>query len=119
MLIGTHTATRSRHPRGPECATGARSRQKRQGQALPVLPGRRSPLLQGTLGEGEIFGQVALATPDLAVSGVSEHLLRIQARGDDENALLYAYLSTLVGRRLLRSTGVGTKLLSLRHDLLL
>jgi hypothetical protein len=32
---------------------------------------------------------------------------------------MFAYLSTLVGMRLLRSAAVGTKLLSLRPDLLL
>lgn len=72
---------------------------------------------QGTLGEGELFGRVALVTPDLAKAGVSEHLLRLQPSGRAANALLYGFLSTLVGRRLLRSTGVGTKLLSLRPDL--
>jgi hypothetical protein len=72
---------------------------------------------QGTLGEGEIFGQVALVTPDLARAGVTEHLLRIHARDRSATGTLYAFLSTLVGRRLLRSTGVGTKLLSLRPDL--
>ncbi|WP_437681676.1 hypothetical protein [Sorangium sp. So ce131] len=74
---------------------------------------------QGTLGEGELFGQVALATPDLAKSGITEHLLRIQPVERAQAAICYAFLSTLVGRRLLRSTGVGTKLLSLREDLVL
>lgn len=73
---------------------------------------------QGTLGEGELFGRVALVTADMARAGVSEHLLRIQPRSRDAAAILYAFLSTLVGRRFLRSTGVGTKLLSMRHDLL-
>jgi hypothetical protein len=72
---------------------------------------------QGTLGEGELFGQVALVTSDLARGGITEHLLRIQAGKKTSTALLYAFLSTFVGRRLLRSTGVGTKLLSLRPDL--
>lgn len=74
---------------------------------------------QGTLGEGEIFGQVALVTPDIAQAGITEHLLRVQPNERSGSALLYAFFSTLVGRRLLRSTGVGTKLLSLRPDLVL
>jgi hypothetical protein len=74
---------------------------------------------QGTLGEGELFGQVALVTPDLAGVGITEHLLRIHARDRRSTGVLYAFLSTLVGRRLLRSSGVGTKLLSLRPDLVL
>jgi hypothetical protein len=74
---------------------------------------------QGTLGEGELFGQVALVTPDIADAAISEHLLRIQPRSQELASLLYAYLSSIVGRRLLRSTGVGTKLLGLRPDLVL
>ena len=73
---------------------------------------------QGTLGEGEIFGRVAIATRRLERSAISEHLLRIQPQ-QTHRALVYAFLSTLVGRRLVRSTAVGTKLLSLRPDLLL
>jgi len=72
---------------------------------------------QGTLGEGELFGQVSLVTSDVAAAAVSEHLLRIQPGTDENSAVLYAYLSTKVGRRLLRTAGVGTKLLSLRPDL--
>ncbi len=72
---------------------------------------------QGTLGEGELFGRIALVTADIATAGITEHLLRIQAVNRAASALLFAYLSTVVGRRLLRSTGVGTKLLSLRPDL--
>lgn len=74
---------------------------------------------QGTLGEGELFGQVALVTQDFASMGVTEHLLRIQPAEQADAAVLFAFLSTLVGRRLLRGTGVGTKLLSLRPDLVL
>jgi hypothetical protein len=74
---------------------------------------------QGTLGEGELFGRVAVVSADLATAGVSEHLLRIQPIDRKATATLYAFLSTLVGRRVLRSTGVGTKLLSLRPDLVL
>jgi hypothetical protein len=44
-------------------------------------------------------------------------MLRVQPRSDYA-PLAYAFLSTLVGRRLLRSTAVGTKILSMRPDLL-
>ena len=95
-----------------------------------VLPNIRSDLIrvptfsllaggQGTLGEGELFGQIALVTPDIASAAISEHLLRIQPRSHEIASLLYAYLSSMVGKRLLRSTGVGTKLLGLRPDLVL
>jgi len=72
---------------------------------------------QGTLGEGEVFGRVALMGPDLDHSAFSEHILRISV---DTSAfeLAYSFLSTLVGFRLLRATAVGTKLLSMRPDLL-
>lgn len=72
---------------------------------------------QGTLGEGEIFGHATLVTASGARSAWTEHMLRIVPK-EGEEALLYAYLTTTVGLRLLRSTAVGTKLLSLRPDLL-
>lgn len=72
---------------------------------------------QGTLGEGEIFGRATLVTADGAKSAWTEHLLRIVPSPGQE-ALLFAYLTTTVGFRLLRSAAVGTKLLSMRPDLL-
>lgn len=71
----------------------------------------------GTLGEGEIFGRAVYVSPEMSRYAVSEHMLRVQPRRG-EAAVAYAYLSTLVGRRLLRSTAVGTKILSMRPDLL-
>jgi hypothetical protein len=72
---------------------------------------------QGTLGEGEVFGRVVLVTSDIAGKAITEHLLRIQPSSEHQ-AKVYAFLSTLVGLRLLRSAAVGTKLLGLRPDIL-
>lgn len=72
---------------------------------------------QGTLGEGEIFGRVALIRNSATRAAYTQHLLRIVTVGD--RALeTFAFLSTVVGLQLLRSTAVGTKLLSMRGDLL-
>ncbi|NOK18303.1 hypothetical protein [Corallococcus carmarthensis] len=73
---------------------------------------------QGTLGEGEIFGRAALVSKDGASLAWTEHLLRIVPQKGQE-ARLYTFLTTMVGFRLLRSTAVGTKLLSMRPDLVL
>lgn len=72
---------------------------------------------QGTLGEGELFGRTTLVTAEGANSAWTEHLLRVVPR-DGYDATLFAFLTTTVGFRLIRSTAVGTKLLSLRPDLL-
>jgi type I restriction enzyme S subunit len=72
---------------------------------------------QGTLGEGEIFGRALLVTKRLADAAFTEHLLRIIPRAGIAEQL-YAFLTTTLGFRLLRSTAVGTKLLGLRPDLL-
>lgn len=73
---------------------------------------------QGTLGEGELFGRATFVTAEGANSAWTEHLLRVVPRPKHE-ATLFAFLTTTVGFRLVRSTAVGTKLLSLRPDLLL
>lgn len=73
---------------------------------------------QGTLGEGEIFGRTAMVTPSLSRIGLTGHLLRIQPK-EKFSSIAYAFLSSDLGFRLLRSTAVGTKLLSMRPDLLL
>lgn len=89
------------------------------GADASLFPGKGTLLVggQGTLGEGEIFGRVAPASPEWAGSAVTEHLLRIVPSGI-AFGLVYAFLSTKLGFRLIRSTAVGTKLLSLRPDLL-
>jgi hypothetical protein len=71
----------------------------------------------GTLGEGEIFGRVEYATARLARNAFSQDVLRVQVR-EEFQAAAYGYLSTHLGLRLLRSTAVGTKILSMRPDLL-
>lgn len=71
---------------------------------------------KGTLGEGEIFGRCVFAGDDLSEYALTEDLLRIVP--DPEFAeISYAFLSTIVGLRFLRSTAVGTKLLTCREAL--
>jgi type I restriction enzyme S subunit len=72
---------------------------------------------QGTLGEGELFGRATIVSSDGATRAWSEHLLRIVPKRN-QHAWLFAFLTTTVGFRLLRSAAVGTKLLSMRADLL-
>jgi hypothetical protein len=71
----------------------------------------------GTLGEGEIFGRAMFIHGRFARGAFTQDLLRVlPAPGHGET--VYAFLTTLVGMRLLRSTAVGTKILSMRLDLL-
>lgn len=72
---------------------------------------------RGTLGEGEIFGRPVLVAGVLTRLGLTEDLLRLIPKTEYQ-AVAYAFLSTLVGRRLIRSAAVGTKILNLRFDLL-
>jgi type I restriction enzyme S subunit len=71
---------------------------------------------KGTLGEGEIFGRCVMVGSDLAEYALTEDILRIVPL-EEVAPLAYAYLSTQVGFRLLRSTASGTKLLTCREDL--
>lgn len=71
----------------------------------------------GTLGEGEIFGRAMLVYGRFASSAFTQDLLRVVPRKAHQRTA-YAFLTTLVGWRLLRSTAVGTKILSMRPDLL-
>lgn len=86
-------------------------------QKLFARPGTIMVGAQGTLGEGEIFGRALLVTDRLSKIAFTQHLLRIVPKPSAAEAL-YAFLTTTVGFRLLRSTAVGTKLLSMRPDLL-
>lgn len=72
---------------------------------------------RGTLGEGEIFGRVALPYKGITGKAVTGDLMRIVPY-PHEVGRVYAFLSTRVGLRLLRSTAVGTKILAMRPDLL-
>jgi hypothetical protein len=71
----------------------------------------------GTLGEGEIFGRAMLIAGTFTTKAFTQDLLRVVPR-PDHVAEVYALFTTLVGMRLLRSTAVGTKILSMRLDLL-
>lgn len=72
---------------------------------------------QGNIGEGDIFGRAVLVEDQHANSAFTQHLLRVVPRsgcGFD----LFAFLTTDVGFRLIRSTAVGTAQRSVRIDLL-
>lgn len=71
----------------------------------------------GTLGEGELFGRVEICSPSWSDRAISEHLLRIRP-SPQYSSLAFAFLSSRLGFRLLRTAAVGTKILSLRPDLL-
>lgn len=71
----------------------------------------------GTLGEGEIFGRAVLVHGRFAKAAFTQDLLRVVPKQGEAHAL-YAYLTTTVGFRLLRTTAVGTKILSMREDML-
>lgn len=71
----------------------------------------------GTLGEGEIFGRAMFVAGAFTRSAFTQDLLRIVPT-PEYSAETYAFLTTVVGLRLLRSTAVGTKILSMRPDLL-
>jgi hypothetical protein len=71
----------------------------------------------GTLGEGEIFGRAVYASEGMSRFAITQDMLRIVPEEGAE-PMVFAFLSTLVGRRLLRSTGAGTKLLRMRADLI-
>lgn len=71
----------------------------------------------GTLGEGEIFGRAMLVHGRFSKAAFTQDLLRIVPE-NGQGFALYAYLSTTVGFRLLRATAVGTKILSMREDML-
>jgi len=71
----------------------------------------------GTLGEGEIFGRAMFIHGRFTRSAFTQDLLRVLPK-ESHRLVAYAFLTTLVGLRLLRSTAVGTKILSMRLDLL-
>ncbi len=72
---------------------------------------------RGTLGEGEIFGRIGFVSSSLKGIAITEDLLRMRT-AREHSELAFAFLSTIVGLRLLRSTAVGTKILNMRPSLL-
>jgi len=72
---------------------------------------------RGTLGETELFGRIVLPSQRQRQYAVTGDVLRIKPR-EGHVGSLYAYLSTLLGLRLMRATAVGTKVLAMRADLL-
>jgi hypothetical protein len=83
-----------------------------------LFPEQNALLLacDGQLSEGTLFGRVELAMTVPPSTGVSEHILRINPRGA-VTGLLYAYLSSPLGYRLLQSTAAGTSIPKMRLDL--
>lgn len=71
----------------------------------------------GQMNEGSIFGKVELASFAGWRSGVTQDILRVLPIADYRE-IAYAFLSTSVGQWLLKSTGVGTSIPSMRVDLL-
>lgn len=83
-----------------------------------LFPARDALLLacDGQLSEGTLFGHAELAASVPQGTAVSEHILRMNPR-DGSRGLLYAYLSSILGYRLLQSTAVGTSIPKMRLDL--
>src|SRR5262249_38311562 len=71
----------------------------------------------GQVTDGGLFGRVELASFGAHSGGVTQDLLRLLFL-PSERAAAFAFLSTLVGQRLLKSTAVGTSIPSMRLDLL-
>jgi type I restriction enzyme S subunit len=72
---------------------------------------------QGSDAEGNLFGRAAFVTRDDDDRVFSEHLMRVIAT-PEWRLVVYGFLSTEVGFRLIRSTAVGTAQRSMREDLL-
>ena len=74
----------------------------------------------GTLGETEIYGRSLIADARLADKYIAYHALSLtfEQPGSDLNLYTYAFLLSDMGVSSLRSTSYGTKILSMRLDLL-
>jgi hypothetical protein len=71
----------------------------------------------GQLNDGSLFGRAELAMCEAAGSAVTQDILRIRPQPQHLETL-YAFLSTDLGTRLLRSTAVGTSVPSMHLGLL-
>jgi hypothetical protein len=99
-------------------AIGRRIAQPDISDRLLFVP--REALLVGSHGqmtEGSIFGRVELASFAGWRCGVTQDILRVLVKPEIRE-LAYAFLSTNVGKWLLKSTAVGTSIPSMRIDLL-
>jgi hypothetical protein len=95
----------------PDLISDLESRQAKSGQIL--IAG------VGTLGETELYGRAIMADKRLEGKLLSSDILVLEPTLDeDTHAYLYAFLSSYVGVRMVRSTSAGTKLLRPRRDLL-
>lgn len=71
----------------------------------------------GQFSEGSLFGKVELAANGFTDAAVTGHIIRLVPK-PIHTATVYAFLSTELGRSLLKSTAVGTSVPTMRHDLL-
>lgn len=70
----------------------------------------------GQFSEGALFGRAEIATSETAKAALTQHILRMYVH--DELALqIYAFLSTQLGLRFLRSTAIGNSVPMMRLDL--
>lgn len=85
-----------------------------------IEPGQVLIAGAGTLGETELYGRSILADRRLAGKYVGPHsmTLNFNEPDDDLSLFTYAWLSSPTGVNAIRSTSYGTKILSLRADLL-
>jgi len=97
-----------------------------RGEAIPRLEDHRLYRWQiliagaGTLGETELYGRSIIVDERLAGKIIGPHAIRLTfpEPGSDISLFVYAFLCSPTGIRLVRSTSFGTKILSLREDLL-
>ena len=71
----------------------------------------------GQITDGGLFGRVELASFAAHRGGLTQDLLRLLFL-PEQRATAFAFLSTRVGQRFLKSTAVGTSIPSMRLDLL-
>lgn len=85
-----------------------------------LLRVREGDLLVGSHGQfggdGDLFGRVEYATRSLAACSFTQDLLRVQLK-DEDRSVAFAYLSSSLGLRMMRTTAVGTSIPSMRLGL--
>lgn len=92
--------------------------------ALPNLPRNELFVPEGTLlvgsngqlSEGSLFGQVAWCDSEMANAAFTQHILRVGIN-PEYAPIAFAFLSSIVGKRLMNSTAVGTSIPMMRADL--
>lgn len=72
----------------------------------------------GQFSDGSLFGKVELAANGFTSKAITQDILRVLPH-EEKASVCYAFLSTDVGRMLLKSTAVGTSVPIMRPDLIL